>query len=128
MITLSTVESEYLALIQAMRELLPMREFLEDLQKHMDVSFNARALMRSTVFEDNNGCISTAMAPKLSPRTKHIGVKWHFFKSHLSDNKEGCDKPVILEKIKSEHQLADIFTKGLGWIKFQALRSQLCGW
>ena len=97
-----------------MRELFPMREFLQDLQGHMNVTFKDKALMRSTVFEDNNGCISTAMAPKLSPRTKHIGVKRHFFKSHLSDNKERCKKPVILEKIESENQLSDIFTKGLG--------------
>ena len=84
--------------------------------------------MKSTVFEDNSGCISTAMSPKLSPRTKHIAVKWHLFKSHISDNTEGCERPVILEKIASEYQIADIFTKGLGVTKFQTLRLLLCGW
>ena len=50
-IALRTVESEYLALSQAMRELLPIREFLQDLQGHMNVNFKDKALMKSTVFE-----------------------------------------------------------------------------
>jgi hypothetical protein len=33
----------------------------------------------STVYEDNNACLKFATAPKMSPRTKHIAVKHHFF-------------------------------------------------
>jgi hypothetical protein len=35
------------------------------------------------MFEDNNGAIATATAVKMTPRTKHIAVKYHFFKSHI---------------------------------------------
>ena len=130
-IALSTVESEYLALSQAMRDLLPMIEYLEDLQEHIDIGYDKNVKLKSTVFEDNNGCITTATSPKMSPRTKHIGVKYHFFKSKIirgGDEKEGEDGPVEIEKINTEVQIADIFTKGLSQDKFQALRKLLCGW
>jgi hypothetical protein len=42
------------------------------------------SVIKSTVFEDNNGDISTATAVKMTPRTKHIAVKYHFFKSHIN--------------------------------------------
>ena len=29
------------------------------------------------VWEDNNGCIALANGQKFSPRTKHIGMKYH---------------------------------------------------
>ena len=68
-------------------------------------------------------------APKLTPRTKHIAVKYHFSRSYLqrSDEKESKLKFVI-KKIDSELQLADIFTKGLSEETFVRLRKLLCGW
>ena len=122
-IALSTVESEYIALSQAMRDLLPMREFIQDLSSRIDIGVNPNTMLKSSIFEDNNGCISVATAPKLSPRTKHIGVRYHFFKDQI-----GEEKGIIIKKIVTDEQIADIFTKGLGEEKFQYLRSLLCEW
>ncbi len=122
-IALSTVESEYIALSRAMRDLLPMREFIQDLSSRIDIGVNPNTMLKSSIFEDNNGCISVATAPKLSPRTKHIGVRYHFFKDQI-----GEEKGIIIKKIVTDEQIADIFTKGLGEEKFQYLRSLLCGW
>jgi hypothetical protein len=80
-------------------------------------------VIQSTVFEDNNGAISTATAVKLSPRTKHIAVKYHFFKSHING-----DSGISLSKIDTNLQKADIFTKGLAPQKFADIRKLLCGW
>ena len=85
--------------------------------------WTAAALLKSTIFEDNNGCISVATSPKMSPRTKHIGVRYHFFKDSI-----GQDKGIIIKKIDSVDQIADIFTKGLGEDQFQKLRYLLCKW
>jgi hypothetical protein len=32
-----------------------------------------------TIFEENKGSLDLANAPKLQPRTKHIGIKYHHF-------------------------------------------------
>ncbi len=108
---------------QAMRDLIPMRTILKELITALKLNGDGSAVIKSTVFEDNNGAIKTAEAPKLSPRTKHIAVKYHFFKSHL-----GRKKGIELSKIDTDEQKADILTKGLASQKFKELRKLLCGW
>jgi hypothetical protein len=81
------------------------------------------AILHSTVFEDNNGALSLALSPKITPRTKHIAVKYHHFRTSI-----GIDKGIILEKIDTTLQKADIFTKGLSADKHQAIRKLLMGW
>ena len=61
---------------------------------------------------------------KISPRMKHIAVKYHFFKSHM-DYKLG---DLLLEKIGTDEQQADIFTKGLAAEIFCKLHALLMGW
>ena len=129
-IALSTLESEYIALAAAMRELIPARRLLEEIVSHVDSKAKKEVpKIQSVIWEDNNGCISTVQAPKLTPRTKHIAVKYHFSRSYLqrSDEKESKLKFVI-KKIDSELQLADIFTKGLSEETFVRLKKLLCGW
>jgi hypothetical protein len=75
------------------------------------------------VFEDNNGALGLALSPRITPRTKYIGVKYHFFREHI-----GVDKGITIHKIESAEQKADIFTKGLPEATFRAIRKLLCGW
>ncbi len=75
------------------------------------------------MFEDNNGALALATAPKLSPCTKHIVVKYHWFKSHI-----GEDKGTHIKKVDSANQKADIFTKGLGEEVFRRVQKLLMGW
>ena len=123
----STLEAEYIAMDQAMRELVPMRCLLQEIVSVMDPeNADHKTLFRSTVFEDNNGAISTATAPNLTPRTKNIAVRYHYTRSQieLNENKPG----IHLEKISTEFQLADILTKGLEQETFECLRKMLCNW
>ena len=122
-IALSTTEAEYIAMSQGMRDLIPLRTMLQELIASLNLNGNGNATDNSTVFEDNNGAIKTAESPKLTPRTKHIAVKYHFFKSHI-----GRKKGIELSKIDTEEQKADILTKGLSSIKFKQIRKLLCGW
>ena len=41
------------------------------------------AVINYNVFEDNNGSLTTDDALKMTPRTKHTGVKYHLFKVSL---------------------------------------------
>jgi hypothetical protein len=54
----------------------------------------------------------------------HIAVKYH----HFGTSSIGVDKGIILEKIDTTLQKADIFTKGLSADKHQAIRKLLMGW
>ena len=82
-IALSTLEAEYIALSTAMRDLLPMRELLKEVMSNMKLNHNQTTTINSTVFEDNNGAISLALSPNISPKTRHIAIKYHFFRSKL---------------------------------------------
>ena len=124
-IALSTLEAEYVALSMSMRELLPMRELLQEVGDQLNLDCTKPSLMHSTVFEDNNGAIGLATSPKITPRTKHIAIKYHFFKDHIGI-KDG--KGIEIQKIDTEFQKADIFTKGLSKEVFERIRRLLMGW
>ena len=120
-ISLSTVEAEYVALSQAMRDVIP----LQDQMKEMDGIFGKKDLnpiIKCTLFEDNNGALELARAPRYRPRTKHIAVKYHHFREHV---RKGT---VSIEAIDTKEQIADQFTKGLQTAMFEYLRHKLMGW
>ena len=37
----------------------------------------------STIYEDNNEAIFVATGPRMTPTSKHITVKYHWFRQHL---------------------------------------------
>ena len=122
-IALSTLEAEYIALSSSMRELIPMRRLLGEIGKHLDLGFYEATMVHSKVFEDNAGALVLAKSPKLTPRTKHIAVKYHWFRDQI-----GEQNGIVLHKIESENQKADIFTKGLTLDLFRRIRKLLAGW
>ena len=80
---ISTTEAEYIALSQAMSDLIPMRALLTELTTLTCLTFDTTTTY-STVFEDNKGCVELANAPKMRPRSKHIALKYHQFRSHVA--------------------------------------------
>jgi Reverse transcriptase (RNA-dependent DNA polymerase) len=122
-ITLSSTAAEYVAFSMAMRELLPMRALLQELGDKLELEFTQGSLVRSTVFEDNQGCLSMVNSPKMSSRNKYLSLKYHFFRSHI-----GKDKGIEAKWIETTKQKADIFTKGLPESQFQVIRKLLIGW
>ena len=63
-----------------------------------------------------------ARMAQLSPRTKHIGIPYHWFRSKV----ESLD--IQIAPISTTKQLADQFTKGLGLVPFTLSRKLLMGW
>ena len=124
-VALSTTEAEYIALAQALHEFIPMCHAFEDLLHAFNLTEEYPVTVKSTIFEDNNGAISTAKTPKMSPHTKHIAVKYHFVKTMFGQCHHN-EHPFNLEKIDTTLQKADIFTKGLPEVVFLHICKLLC--
>ena len=123
-IALSTMESEYNALSTAMRDLIPFRNVALAVAKVVGVDEEVLTTFRSTVHEDNAGCLTLANveAGRITPRSKQYAVRTHWFRSHLVPNQ------IEIVKIDTAVQRADILTKPLGRRQFEAIRALLCGW
>jgi hypothetical protein len=126
-IALSTTEAEFVALAQAMREFIPMRRAFDDMLSAFHLRQDDSPTVKSTIFEDNNGAISTATTPKMTPCTKHIAVKYLFVKQ-LFNPSESLKSLFQLVKINTLSQKADVFTKGLGSDGFHRIQKLLCGY
>eukprot|EP00978_Attheya_sp_CCMP212_P041478 scaffold238285_cov31-Attheya_sp.AAC.1 len=79
-IALSTTEAEYIALSQAMQEVLPFMNLLKELAVIFDI-YLMEPKVHCKVYKDNNGCIAVAQSPDFNPRTKRIALKYHHFRS-----------------------------------------------
>jgi hypothetical protein len=134
-IALSTMEAEYIALSLAMRELIGLWALLKDIYTTVlcdpkgleQIDYNTIAktfgeIPQSIVHEDNQACLKFASIPRMSPRTKHIAIPYHFFREKI----EELEIKVIA--VNTENQLADQFTKGLPQPKFVSDRKRLMGW
>ena len=98
-----------------------MMEHLEQLYKTLNIE-SKRPSVKCKVFEDNNGAIELAKAPKNCPCTKHIALKYHHFREHI---RKGLIK---INPIDTLEQVADIFTKYLPFPIFNYLSKKMMGW
>ena len=120
-IAFSTAKAEYIALSQALREVIPLMTLLEELGE-ISPLYTAKPDFICAVWEDNQSCIAMMEAHKFTPRTKHIAMKYHHFRSHVD-----LGKIKIIYK-PSEKQIADILTKPVNDPQFYVLRYLLMGW
>ena len=120
-IALSTAEAEYIALSSAMRDVIPLMQLLTEISVILPI-YNPDPKVKCKVFEDNESCIAMAKAHKFTPRTKHISIKYHHFRSYVDRG------AISIEHISTTEQIADIFTKPLTEQPFTYLRNKLCGW
>ena len=120
-IALSTAESEYIALSQAMRETIPFMRFMTELDIIFPI-YLPKPKLYCKIFEDNEACISMATSIKFTPRTKHLALKYHHFRSWVSKG--------LLEvvHVPTTQQLADTLTKPLDHQLFKKFRYEISGW
>jgi Reverse transcriptase (RNA-dependent DNA polymerase). len=131
-IALSTMEAEYIALSSAMRELIAIREVLKEIKslalKSLEKPTYAMTaktfepIPSSSVYEDNDSCLKFATLPKMSPRTKHIAIPYHFFRTKVAKLE------IVIKPIDTKTQIADQFTKGLTSEDFTNGRKAVMGW
>ena len=68
---------------------------------------------------DNESVVKIAKNPVQHSRTKHIDIRHHFLRDHEAKG------DISLQGVRSEEQLADIFTKPLDESTFVRLRNEL---
>ena len=112
-VALSSAESEYVASTLALQEVIWVRGLLADC--------GAIAGGPTTLHCDNTAAITLATQSKLSQRTKHINVRYHFIRDAVADG------TVRLRWVSTLDQIADILTKPLGPHIFLRLRGALMG-
>nr|GEX61940.1 retrovirus-related Pol polyprotein from transposon TNT 1-94 [Tanacetum cinerariifolium] len=96
--TLSTVKAEYVSLSACCAQVLCMRTLLTDYGFHFK---------KIPIYCDSKSTISISCNPVQHSRAKHIAFRYHFIKEHV-------EKGMIeLYFIKTDYQLADLFTKAL---------------
>ena len=100
-----TSEAEYVALSEAVKEVL----FLRQVQDFMEPSMRVSTV---NVFQDSEGVIKLAINKHASRRTKHIDVKHHLVRD-ASDARK-----VRVAYVRSEDQHADLLTRPLDLQKF----------
>ncbi|KAL2235826.1 UNVERIFIED_CONTAM: Retrovirus-related Pol polyprotein from transposon TNT 1-94 [Sesamum indicum] len=103
-VTLSTTEAEYVAVTEAVKELIWLQHFLGELGKPQ-----ADVILHS----DSQSVIHLAKNPAFHSRTKHIEIKYHFIRQLLEK------KALQLEKIQGEKNPADMLTKAVAMKKLK---------
>ncbi|CAI7857702.1 unnamed protein product [Closterium sp. NIES-53] len=96
---LSSVESEYMALFRAVREIVWQRRLLAELGEEQQGP--------TPLYCDSQGAIALAKNPVLHGLTKHMRVKWHWTRSMVAAGE------VELHYVKTTRQQADMMTKRL---------------
>ena len=122
LIALSTTEAETNAVCEMMRVLLPLRLLVREMSSYFGLDRVYKVRTRSTVWEDNNGCVTICNSEQVTPRSKHYAIRLFWWKTHA----ERDDVDVI--KIDTAEQLADCATKGLPRPQFEYLRRKIMGW
>ena len=128
-IALSTMEAEYIAASTSMRTLLPLRNQLAKIIKHLHLNAAGPSFV-CTIWEDNQAALQLATKdpPRMTPRSKHIGIKYHWFRSHLSSPNSSDPNGIFMKAIATTDQLGDTFTKPLDTGPFETARKKIMGW
>jgi hypothetical protein len=98
-VSLSTAEAETVAATEAVKTVMHLRLFLQELGVEQGGP--------SIVFEDNQAAIALAHGKEQSKKAKHYQMKVHF----LSDQYKR--KVFVFQQVDTKSQLADAFTKPL---------------
>jgi hypothetical protein len=110
-VTLSSCEVEYSAATSIVTQALWLARLLGELLGRKTEIIELRV--------DNKSALALAKNPVFHLRSKHIRIKYHFIRGCLEEGS------VNANYIRTEDQLADIFMKSLGRVKFHELRAQI---
>ncbi|KAJ9557530.1 hypothetical protein OSB04_012144 [Centaurea solstitialis] len=111
-VSTSTTEAEYVAAASCCSQVLWMRTQLRD----YGYNFN-----HIPIYCDSKSAIAITCNTVQHTRTKHIHIRYHFIKDHVERG------TIELYFVKTEYQLADLFTKPLDEKRFNFLISKLGG-
>ncbi|BES98060.1 Hydra magnipapillata [Nesidiocoris tenuis] len=111
-VALSSTEAEYMAMTEATKEAICLKNLLADLnviKPEEPVSLK----------NDNRGAQELARNPVYHSRTKHIDIRHHFVREAVEEKK------IVLQHTPTEEMTADILTKALPGPRHTLLLSSL---
>ncbi|GJY83231.1 retrovirus-related pol polyprotein from transposon TNT 1-94 [Tanacetum coccineum] len=103
---MSTAEAEYVSLSACCAQVIWMRTQL------LDYGYKYNRIPMSC---DSKSAIAISCYPVHHSKTKHIDIRYHFIKEHVEKG------TVELYFVRTEYQLADLFTKALPKERFEYL-------
>jgi hypothetical protein len=103
-IALSTTEAEYVASTEGVKEAIWMQGHVSELGVPHDVL---------KVYCDSHSAICLTKNDMFQFKTKHIDIKYHFIRDVVAEGK------IIVEKVHTDENPADMLTKPLSNIKFK---------
>jgi hypothetical protein len=109
-VALSTTEAEYIVAGHCCAQLLWMRQTIRDY---------GYKLSKAPLLCDNESAIRMVDNPVEHNRTKHVDIRYHFFRDHKQRGH------IEIAYVNTKDQLADIFTKPLDEKTFSKLRNEL---
>ena len=104
-VTLSTSEAEYVALGDAVKELLSLRQV-------WCFMIPGKGMPCFPVFEDNQGALQLSKNPVSNSNSKHVAIRHHFLRELVRQG------DIIVNHVPSEYQHADVLTKVLAFDLF----------
>ena len=99
-VALSSTESEYMALLHALKEQIWILRFLSE------IGYEAND--QNVIYCDNQSAIALAHNPEHHARTKHINIQYHFVRNCVEDGR------TRLKYCPTKDMVADGLTKALG--------------
>jgi hypothetical protein len=110
-VALSTLDAEYIQQSEGAREAFWLRGFFGELSMLQEEPTPLRV--------DNAGAMALAQRKAFYDRSKHLDVKCHYTREMVATG------VVALLRVDSADNVADVFTKPLGRIKFQKFLAYL---
>ena len=97
-VALSTIEAEFIAIIETCKELLWLKKFLQELGLKQE---------RYVLHCDSQSAIQLSKNSSFHSRSKHIDVRYYWVRDVLND------KLLQLEKVHTDENTLDMLTKAL---------------
>ncbi|KAM1350470.1 hypothetical protein ACFX2F_004419 [Malus domestica] len=110
-VTLSTCKAEYVATTSSVCHAIWLRNLLKELSMPQEELIE--------IYADNKSAIALAKNPVFHNMSKHIDTHYHYIRECIAR------KDVQVEYVKSQDQVADIFTKPLKQEDFVRLRNSI---
>jgi hypothetical protein len=105
----SCAEAEYIALCQCSKEMSFVANLVE--------SIGMCVKKPMVIYSDSESAIAIAKGKSLSPKSKHIEVRFYYVRDKIVSGE------ISIEKVSTDENIADMFTKSLGRVKFQKHRN-----
>ncbi|KAE8732274.1 hypothetical protein F3Y22_tig00002237pilonHSYRG01326 [Hibiscus syriacus] len=109
-VSLSTTEAEYRAAAMAAQESTWLIQLMNNLHQPVDYAI--------PLYCDNQSTIRLAENHVFHARTKHVEAHYHFVREKV------LQEEIEMRQIKTDEQIADLFTKSLSVGKFEHFRRQ----